>query len=89
MTTLRNVKAIEFLTMPRNDLANAIDEMPSSARGELARELDSIVQAAAFAFGYVDHRYGNGCGDQGDVDSMKNARRKLKQVRKVLGYTYP
>lgn len=87
--TMQKLTAIDLLSMPPVEFEAAFDAMPSAQRGELARELDAITQRAAFASGYANHRYGNGCGDQGHDDAMGNARRTLKRVRKVLGYTYP
>ncbi len=51
--------------------------------------LEMVLQAAAWKHGYLSHRYGDGCGDQGHADSVKEANRTLREVRKALGFTMP
>lgn len=83
------MNARELLELPKAKYREVFDNMPSKERGELERELDNIAQAAAWAYGYAEQRYGSGCGDQGHEDAVKEANKTLAGVRKVLGYTYP
>jgi len=45
----------------------------------------ALIEIAA----YLDARGGDGTGDHGHEEAMKQARKAVKAVRKALGYTYP
>ena len=81
--------ANEFMTLPPAEWEVVIDAMPGPDRFELAEELQGIACRAMLAHGYVDARYGSGCGDQGHVYAVKVANRQLKATRKAIGFTYP
>jgi len=50
-------------------------------------ELDEIIQRAARLRGYLDARYGHGCGDQGHDDGVKQSNQLVARVRKALGFS--
>jgi hypothetical protein len=56
--------------------------------GETIRELDNLIENAVRTRGYLDMRYGHGCGDQGHAAGVKKSNRLAKLVRKALGFTY-
>ena len=51
----------------------------------LERRALALIEIAA----YLDARGGNGTGDHGHHEAMKQASRARKAVRKALGYTWP
>lgn len=75
-----------FLNLPPVKLQAAVDKMSGAQRGELCKELEALASAAAAYAGYVDMRYGNGCGDQGHDDAVTEFNRVRKGVRKTMGY---
>jgi hypothetical protein len=62
-------------------------------RGEVVRELEDKVsrtmQDLAWAQGYLMARGAAGCGDSGHDEAVKDAEKRLKQVRKAMGFTMP
>lgn len=79
--------AQELLKVAPADWKETVDAMSTKERGELNKELDGIAERAALLAGYLDERYGGGCGDQGHKQAMKTANRNGKMVwTKVLGY---
>ena len=56
---------------------------------EVINRLDSHIQHAARLRGYLDARYGSGCGDQGHATGVKWSNALVAKVRKALGFTYP
>ena len=65
------------------------DKMTESDRGEAARKLCDLAQSAAWLSGYFFGRYGEGCGDQGHTQSIKDANKRRAGVRKSFGFTFP
>jgi hypothetical protein len=67
------------------------DEFPPlanrSTMGEAISELDAAIIHLTRLRGYLDGRYGHGCGDQGHADSVKSSNKLVAKVRKALGYT--
>ncbi len=72
---------------PGFDHFPAVDNRPTM--DEAISELDATIQGLTRLRGYLDARYGHGCGDQGHTDAVKEANRLTTKVRKALGYTYP
>jgi hypothetical protein len=64
-------------------------EVNSLVISDLADIADGICQMVALLSGYLGSRGGNGCGDSGDTEALKDAQKQLKKVRKALGYTHP
>ena len=56
---------------------------------EVISDLDAHIQGAVRLLGYVEQRYGNGCGDQGHADAVKESNRLVTKVRRALGFTHP
>lgn len=54
---------------------------------EAIQELDGIIIRLVRFRAYLDMRYGNGCGDQGHNDGVKEQNKLAAKVRKALGYT--
>lgn len=64
-----------------------VNAMTTEDRRVYIDELDAIMQKAAMLRGYLDARYGHGCGDQGHQDGVKACNRLVAKVRKALGFT--
>jgi hypothetical protein len=73
---IRHEAGIEFLPPPKDraDLDTTI------------RELDALMVKAALLRGYLDGRYGHGCGDQGHEDAVNEANKLVRAVRRALGF---
>jgi hypothetical protein len=56
--------------------------------GESVILLDNTIEKLARVRGYLDGRYGHGCGDQGHTSAAKESNRLAAKVRKALGFTY-
>jgi hypothetical protein len=56
---------------------------------EVIAELDMHIEGAARLRGYLEERYGSGCGDQGHAAGVKESSRLVTKVRRALGYSYP
>lgn len=67
----------------------AVDNLSTTERREVAEHLSALIQKAVRLHTYVDGRYGYGCGDQGHGDAVKASNKAIAQVRKALGFTYP
>jgi len=64
-----------------------VNKMNNHDREELRSQFAHIAKVAAMLEGYLDERYGYGCGDQGHERAMKTANKNGKQVwMKVFGY---
>jgi hypothetical protein len=83
------MKLDDLMKLAPVDFEQAIDGLTGPERGKLADEAYGLLQGLAWAAGYVDRRYGAGCGDQGHTDAVKYANKLKAGVRKVLGYSYP
>jgi len=70
-----------------------IENFPSvrnrATMDEVIRRLDDHMQHCARLRGYLDARYGSGCGDQGHETGVKWSNALVKKVRKALGFTLP
>jgi len=51
--------------------------------------LDALIEKATRLRGYLDGRYGHGCGDQGHGSAVKESNRLVVKVRRALGFTFP
>jgi hypothetical protein len=63
--------------------------LTNEAQSEMIRYLDGEIERAARLRGYLDERYGHGCGDHGHNDAVKSSNRLAAKIRKALGFTYP
>lgn len=80
----------EFIeVIPLVDLQETVNPMTMEGRRKIIDELDAVIQRAARIRGYVDMRYGSGCGDQGHVAGVKESNKLVNKIRKALGFTYP
>ena len=71
---------------PRNEWGDAFPVELAQHISDYASQLSAL---AAEIMGYADARGGNGCGDSGHDEAMKQAQKERKKVRAALGYTYP
>lgn len=77
----------ELLLKAPIELEAIADNMTGREKAEMLGELEGLLAGAAFIYGYIDMRYGSGCGDQGHDSAVKNANRVRITTRKVLGYS--
>jgi hypothetical protein len=66
-----------------------VDGASSADLGRAISALDAIIEKSARIRGYLDGRYGHGCGDQGHKDSVKSSNKLVNKIRKALGFTFP
>jgi hypothetical protein len=85
----RRAKALRLLKLPVAQLEGAFARLPVSEIQEIEGEAGQLAQAAAFLGEYAGYRGAYGCGDHGHADAVHQASKKVKRVRKALGYTYP
>lgn len=83
-----------LLTVGRNDWESLVDQMrgegsQASAVVQLETEASALSALAAEISGYLMHRGASGCSDSGHGKALAAAQKKLKRVRKALGYSYP
>jgi hypothetical protein len=65
-----------------------VEQLKPEALGDMVRELDGLIERAARLRGYVDMRYGHGCGDQGHESAVKESNKLAGKIRKSLGFTF-
>lgn len=85
----RELSILEKISRPPVEWDAMNSEFTQQYRVDLIRDLESLIQRASMLSGYLEMRYGSGCGDQGHDDAVKESNRRLKAVRKALGFTYP
>lgn len=77
-----------FLDEPMRNWCN-VGALTPEAQHEMVRYLDAEIERAARLRGYLDERYGHGCGDHGHNDGVKSSNKLAKKIRKALGFTHP
>jgi len=76
-----------LMALPPVEWERAVDAMTGKKRHDIERELAGIALHAATLAGYLDKRYGYGCGDQGHKPAVRNANSVGKKVWcGALGY---
>lgn len=85
----RQLQVYSYLTTPPAIWDTMNSEFSQQYRSELLDELEALACRAAMLSGYIASRHGEGCGDQGHRDAVKEANRRLKLTRKAIGYTFP
>lgn len=83
-----SVNAKHVLEMSFNDLEKYCDKHKTSLQ-DLEQELNLICTEAARMAEYIATRRCGGYGDQGHEKAVKSSAKRLKAVRKALGYSYP
>ena len=85
-----------MIDLPRDQwdgyLTNVIQNMARYPNENLSLESSSLEMRALALIeiaAYLDARGGNGAGDHGHHEAMKQANRVRKAVRKALGYAWP
>ena len=90
--------AMILLNTGRNDwdklLSPTCDEDPTlnfsiSELSEIEDVFNQMTQKACLLSEYIGHRGTYGCGDYGHNEAEMKAEKKLKKVRKAIGYTFP
>ena len=82
----KQVSDLLFKTAPI-ELEYITDKLSVVERSELEQALEEIAEKATAFAGYLDMRYGYGCGDQGHEDAVRQFNRYGKMVHcKVFGY---
>lgn len=56
---------------------------------DIERQAAALAQGAAMLSAYADARGAAGCGDSGHEAAIKHAQKRLKAVRRAMGYTAP
>lgn len=57
---------------------------------DFTHELDALSQRAAMLAEYIEARRGlDGCGEKDHADAVILCNKRLRAVRKALGYSYP
>lgn len=76
-----------LLNMAPVDFQKYVEEMQKEDLDETRRLLEGIAERCAFLAGYLDERYGYGCGDQGHEKAVKTGNKHSRAVwMKVFGY---
>jgi hypothetical protein len=74
---------------PLNQLGQRVPNLSEEDCTEIANECETIIQRLAFVGAYTAARCGDGGGDSGHEEAMKQARKRVKAIRKAMGFTYP
>jgi hypothetical protein len=77
------------LTLSRDNLKVVCDTHTGGTVRELEDMLSQSMQKLAWAQGYLMARGATGCGDSGHEQACKDADKRLKKIRKAMGYTLP
>jgi len=76
-----------LMALPPVEWERAVAAMPLGKRHDIELDLAVTAKLAAQLSGYLEERYGYGCGDQGHEDAAKEANRAGEKVwRNALGY---
>lgn len=67
---------------------STVGELTPEFQHAMIRYLDGEIERAARLRGYLDERYGHGCGDHGHKDGVKSSNKLAAKIRKALGFTY-
>lgn len=70
-----------------------VEQVFAGLKGVAIQEAGAIAeryaQRASYLADYLDTRGGAGCGDHGHEAACKSAQRRVKRVRKALGFLIP
>jgi hypothetical protein len=86
---MKTSPAMRLANHPLNQLGQRVPNLSEEDCTEIANECETLLQRLAFVGAYTAARGGNGCGDCGHESAIKQARKRVKAVRKALGFTYP
>ena len=79
------MKAQEILKRPYVDLPYLCMNLKNAQ--EIEKDLDAIAERAACMAAYIAEACGTyGCGSRSHEDSLKALNKRMKAVRKALGY---
>lgn len=79
----------DFLDANQNEFNKLFVELEIGQVQELAKEADWLAQRSAIVAAYLEARGANGCCDNGHESGIHEGGRRLKTVRKALGYDFP
>lgn len=77
---------LQHLTSPPATWDKTVTSLSDNEKADLFSELDAMAQRSAMLAAYIALRINT---DNGHDAAVKAANKKLAQVRKALGYTYP
>ncbi len=81
---------MRLLRTPPVKWDKAAQKINESDVQEIVSVLEHMATRAARLAEYLDTRCGGtGCGKQSHEDSVKAANKKLVEVRRAIGYSYP
>ena len=86
VNTNRNKAALKAMEMTPADFERLADQLDEQEREWLTDELMQIAIGAGRLAGYMNHRSGFGCGDQGHKAAVRNCNTVVKKIRKTLGF---
>lgn len=79
----------ELMDTPTADVHASVGAARERGWQDLVKDLDSMAQSCVELAEYIEYRGAAGLGDHGHEDALKQAKAKLKKVRKAMGYTCP
>lgn len=82
-------KITHLLDSSMRDWNSLQHNMLGETKEEIIRYLDRLMERSARLRGYLNTRYGNGCGDGGHASAVKESNRLAWKVRKALGFIQP
>lgn len=70
-----------------------LNELEETERDTVMQDIERVVSQtatkAALLSGYLCARGVSGCGDAGHENALGHGQKRVRKVRKALGYTYP
>lgn len=81
----KNRRLLDRLRVPPVKWQEVFEALPAEDRGDYAKDLEALAQAAARMAGYFNRRHLGGDHAEG----VKNSNRVGTAVRRALGFSYP
>lgn len=75
-----------FFTLAPVQCEEVANDLTTEEQRLMIDEVEGLMQTLAWKLGYLDARFGNGCGDQGHKSAVKSANKYRHAVRKAMGY---
>lgn len=69
------------------DLEAIADSLTANELRKVTDWLEGQIQYQARIWAYLSARHGNGCGDQGHDQGVKEQNKAVRHVRRMIGYT--
>jgi hypothetical protein len=68
------------------DLEAIADSLSADELREVTDWLEGQIQYQARIWAYLSARHGNGCGDQGHAEGVKEQNKAVRHVRRMIGF---